>query len=59
MALPIVGEFLQKAYADKRLGMSRNAKFSRPEGWTSYDCPKEILPDENTTQQAAPDEFFD
>ncbi|MBP3316957.1 MAG: penicillin-binding protein [Alistipes sp.] len=59
MALPIVGEFLQKAYADKRLGMSRNAKFSRPEGWENYDCPKEVMPDESPAQQAAPDEFFD
>ena len=59
MALPIVGEFLQKAYADNRLGLSRNAKFTRPEGWTSYDCPLEVTPGESTaTQQANADEFF-
>ena len=58
MALPIVGEFLKKSYADPRLGLSRNAKFSRPEGWVSYDCPKEMAPTEEVQQSAEPDEFF-
>ena len=58
MALPIVGEFLKKSYADPRLGLSRNAKFSRPEGWVSYDCPKEMAPTEEVHQSAEPDEFF-
>ena len=60
MALPIVGEFLKRSYDDPHLGLSRNAKFSRPEGWVSYDCPKDVMPDESEVQQAAePDEFFD
>ena len=60
MALPLVGEFLVKAYADPSLGMSRNATFSRPEGWEPYDCPKELAPTEGAVQQqSAPDEFFD
>jgi penicillin-binding protein 1A len=60
MALPIVGEFLVKAYADPSLGMSRNATFSRPEGWEPYDCPKELAPNEGAAQQqSGPDEFFD
>ena len=60
MALPIVGEFLKKSYADPRLGLSRNAKFSRPEGWESYDCPKEMAPSEGKVHQSTePDEFFD
>ena len=60
MALPIVGEFLVKAYADPNLGLSRNATFSRPEGWEPYDCPKELAPTEGAVQQqSAPDEFFD
>ena len=59
MALPIVGEFLKRAYADPRLGLSRNAKFSRPEGWETYDCPTELEGSETIQQQAAPDEFFD
>ncbi|MBR0333202.1 MAG: penicillin-binding protein [Alistipes sp.] len=60
MALPIVGEFLKRSYDDPHLGLSRNAKFSRPEGWVSYDCPKDVMPDEGEVQQAAePDEFFD
>ncbi len=60
MALPIVGEFLKKSYDDPRLGLSRNAKFSRPEGWESYDCPKELAPSEgDALQSSEPDEFFD
>ena len=60
MALPIVGEFLKRSYDDPRLGLSRSAKFSRPEGWEPYDCPKETMPDEGTVQQSTePDEFFD
>ena len=60
MALPIVGEFLKRSYDDPHLGLSRNAKFSRPEGWVSYDCPKEMMPDEGEVQLTAePDEFFD
>ena len=60
MALPIVGEFLKRSYDDPRLGLSRSAKFSRPEGWEPYDCPKEMMPDEGTVQQSTePDEFFD
>ena len=60
MALPIVGEFLKRSYDDPRLGLSRSAKFSRPEGWVGYDCPKELTDDEATVQQETePDEFFD
>ena len=60
MSLPIVGEFLKRSYDDPRLGLSRSAKFSRPEGWEPYDCPKEMMPDEGTVQQSTePDEFFD
>ena len=60
MALPIVGEFLKRSYDDPRLGLSRSAKFSRPEGWVAYDCPKEMMPEEGAAQQQMePDEFFD
>ena len=59
MALPIVGEFLKRSYDDPRLGLSRNAKFSRPEGWESYDCPKEMEANATATQHTTSDEFFD
>ena len=59
MALPIVGEFLKRSYDDPRLGLSRNAKFSRPEGWESYDCPKALEADSTNIQQSTSDEFFD
>ena len=59
MALPIVGEFLKRSYDDPRVGLSRNAKFSRPEGWKPYDCPKELEADTTNIQQNTSDEFFD
>ena len=60
MALPIVGEFLKRSYDDPRLGLSRSAKFSRPEGWVAYDCPKELSPEEGAVEQISEeDEFFD
>ena len=39
MALPIVGEFLTKVYADRRLGYSRDEKFVKPQSVTVYECP--------------------
>ena len=59
MALPIVGEFLKRSYDDPRLGLSRNAKFSRPEGWTTYDCPKEMEEITTSSAHTTSDEFFD
>ena len=58
MALPIVGEFLKRSYEDPRLGLSKNAKFSRPEGWESYDCPKEMDAAQGVEQHTTSDEFF-
>ena len=58
MALPIVGEFLKRSYDDPRLGLSKNAKFSRPEGWESYDCPKEMDAAQGAEQHTTSDEFF-
>ena len=58
MALPIVGEFLKRSYEDPRLGLSKNAKFSRPEGWESYDCPKEMDAAQGAEQHTTSDEFF-
>ena len=59
MALPIVGEFLKRAYADPSLGMSRQARFSRPEGWEAYDCPKAVEAEQAVQQEVVTDEFFD
>ena len=59
MALPIVGEFLKRAYSDPSLGMSRQARFSRPEGWEPYDCPKALEAEQGVQQEVVADEFFD
>ena len=42
MALPIVGEFLTKAYADPKLGLNRADTFSRPPMMPTYECPDEM-----------------
>lgn len=59
MALPIVGEFFKMVYEDGTLGVKRTDRFSRPEGWEPYDCPKEIVPDSTTVGVIEEDEFFD
>ncbi len=61
LALPIVGEFMQKVYGEASLGVSRTDRFVRPNDFREDDCSKwaaeeasmanpEVLPD---------DEFFD
>ena len=52
MALPIVGEFLTKAYADPSLGLSRTDTFAKPPVYHAFDCPDE----ETYTEEE--DEFF-
>ena len=39
MALPIVGEFLTKVYADPSLGFSREDAFVRPQSVQIFECP--------------------
>ena len=41
MALPIVGEFLTKVYADPSLGIKMTDQFVRPPMMPVYDCPDE------------------
>ncbi len=38
MALPIVGEFLNRVYDDPSLGISRKDIFTRPAGMPNYNC---------------------
>ena len=56
MALPIVGEFLTKAYADPKLGLSREDRFVRPPMMPTYECPDEA---EAPTSQSDDNEFFE
>ena len=56
LALPIVGEFLTRAYADPKLGLNREDCFSRPPMIPTYECPDEA------TAETADDsgaEFFE
>ena len=56
MALPIVGEFLTKAYADPKLGLRREDRFVRPPMMPTYECPDEA---EAPTSQSDDNEFFE
>ncbi len=56
MALPIVGEFLTKDYADPKLGLNREDTFARPPMMPNYECPDEV---EAEVSQGGDNEFFE
>ena len=56
MALPIVGEFLTRAYADPKLGLNREDTFARPPMMPNYECPDEV---EAEVSQGGDNEFFE
>lgn len=57
MALPVVGKFLQKVYADPKLGYSQATQFAHVEG--IYPCGSDSTPDEkNPAQEGGIDEMF-
>lgn len=56
MALPIIGDFLTRVYADPSLGFSRSDRFTMPSGWSGYDCPSE---GDQPTNEVRTDEFFE
>ena len=41
LALPIVGDFLQRVHKDPNIRVNRGDKFARPAGWKPIDCEKE------------------
>lgn len=57
-ALPIFGRFMNKVYADKTLGISRDDKFMEPVGAVSFNCD-EGGEAEQTSIQNREDEFFE
>lgn len=61
VALPIVGDFLQKVYADGRLGVSRTDRFIRPAQMPHYDCGETTGPNGGYSEEgiSQSDEFFD
>lgn len=56
MALPIVAEFLTKAYADEKLGLNREDTFVRPPMMPTYECPDEV---EAAPENSGDEGFFD
>ncbi|MFR9594078.1 MAG: penicillin-binding transpeptidase domain-containing protein, partial [Rikenellaceae bacterium] len=63
MALPIVGEFLNRVYANESLGITKQDKFKRPADMPEYNCDEED--DEvsgysvTTTTTTTESEFFE
>ena len=57
VALPIMGEFLKKLYANENIGISKSDKFTCPEGWQPA-VPEEAA-STTTTGGAEADEFFE
>ena len=47
MALPIFAYYMQKVYADERLGYSQDEKFDFPEGFDPCVAPEDVLENEN------------
>lgn len=65
-ALPIVGKFLTKVYADKSLGITPNDKFMKPIGDVTIDCDPgvngnstELTEEGKEVVRTETDEFFD
>lgn len=56
MALPIVGEFLNKVYDNKKLGISKQDRFKLPANMPDYDCNAEKRSETSTSYD---DEFFE
>lgn len=61
VALPIVGDFLTRVYADGRLGISKSDRFVRPAQMPHYDCDDPDVMDERAVEQGIDesDAFFD
>lgn len=60
LALPIFGQFMQKVYADKSLGIARSDAFPRPLDAVRYDCPDSLEPEKPAVNKnRGGDEFFD
>ncbi len=59
VALPIVGDFLQRVHNDSSLGISRNDMFIRPANPYRLDCSTEDIQEEFGAGEVESDEFFD
>ncbi len=58
VALPIVGDFLQRVYEDGSLGISREDRFTRPANAYKLECTTEEIEQEYGGEEVI-DEFFD
>ncbi len=56
MALPIVGEFLNRVYANESLGITKADKFKRPADMPKYNCDEEPSVIEEQSNES---EFFE
>jgi penicillin-binding protein 1A len=55
IALPIMGEFLKRVYADDNININKSDKFVRPEGW---QAPKPEVPADETPVNPEEDPFL-
>ena len=55
MALPIVGEFLQKVHADPNINVNRSDKFVRPRNWRGANCSDSEIQEQDNEEV----EFFE
>ena len=58
IALPIVGEFLNRIYADPSTGISKQDLFTRPAVMPVYDCDETEKTDDSATRYEE-DEFIE
>ena len=59
VALPIVGDFLQRVHNDSSLGISREDLFPRPIGAPNFDCNQDLEVESHQPEGSEGDEFFD
>jgi hypothetical protein len=60
LALPIVGEFLQRVHKDPNIKVERSDKFIRPAVWTEIECEESVTPTPGAYNNGEPyeDEAF-
>ncbi len=61
MALPIVGEFINRVYDNEKLGITKKDKFKRPTNMPEYNCDEEASQESTSvgSQTEMMDDFFE
>ena len=59
LALPMFGLFINKVYADPRLGVKPTDTFARPNNLVEYNCDSEYDQEQAGDRSSYEDEFFE